>query len=91
MTPRWDASAALGDLGLREKTIDVFAPNRRTSRGTCMVRKSPAFYDCLTRVPLILSGPHAAAGRGTSGPVSHIGHHAHAGELQGIPVPPMLG
>ena len=49
---------ALERLGLREKTIIVFCADHGDFVGEHgMTRKGGVFYDCLTRVPLIVSWP----------------------------------
>lgn len=56
---------ALDQFGLRENTIVVFCADHGDFAGEHrMIRKGGLFYDCLTRVPLILSWPgHLPAGR----------------------------
>lgn len=56
---------ALDRLELRERTIVVFCADHGDFAGEHhMMRKGGLFYDCLTRVPLILSWPgHIPAGR----------------------------
>ncbi len=50
--------AALDRLGLRENTIVVFCADHGDFAGEHrMMRKGGLFYDCLTRVPLIISYP----------------------------------
>ncbi|MEX1018766.1 MAG: sulfatase-like hydrolase/transferase [Litorilinea sp.] len=49
---------ALENLGLREDTIVVFCSDHGDFMGEHMMQcKGGAFYDCLTRVPLIVSWP----------------------------------
>lgn len=52
-------------LGMREDTIVVFCSDHGDYMGEHhMLIKSNAFYDCLTRVPLLVSYPRGVAARG---------------------------
>src|SRR5688572_3496963 len=57
--------ATLERLGMREDTIVVFCADHGDYMGEHhMLIKSNAFYDCLTRVPLLVSYPRGLAARG---------------------------
>ncbi len=54
--------AFLADAGLRDDTIVVFMSDHGDYLGDHgMVRKSPTLYDCLVRIPLIVSWPRRIA------------------------------
>jgi len=80
---------ALDALGLRERTIVVFCSDHGDFMGEHgMQCKGGVFYDCLTRVPLIVSWPgRVPQGRRDSSMVSLIDIVPTLLELQGLPVP----
>jgi len=65
---------ALERLGLTERTIVVFCSDHGDFAGEHrMMNKGGVFYDCLTRVPLIVSWPgRVPEGRRESGPVNLV-------------------
>jgi arylsulfatase A-like enzyme len=80
---------ALEDLGLRERTIVVFCSDHGDFMGEHgMQCKGGAFYDCLTRIPLIVSWPgQIPSGREEDSMVSLIDIVPTVLQLQGLPVP----
>ena len=80
---------ALDELGLRENTIVVFCSDHGDFMGEHgMQCKGGVFYDCLTRVPLIISWPgHLAGGQRESGMVSLIDIVPTLLRLQGLDAP----
>lgn len=79
---------ALDQLGLREKTIVVFCSDHGDFMGEHgMQCKGGAFYDCLTRVPLILSWPGVVASGREDSMVSLIDIVPTLLRLQGLDVP----
>ncbi len=80
---------AIERLGLREKTIIVFCSDHGDFVGEHrMMGKGGLFYDCLTRVPLILSWPgHVEAGRVDHSLVSLIDIVPTLLSLQGLDIP----
>jgi arylsulfatase A-like enzyme len=83
---------ALASLGLREKTIVLFASDHGDFMGEhAMQRKGGVFYDCLTRIPMILSWPgQVAAGQVEEGMVNLIDVVPTLLQLQGLDVPPSM-
>lgn len=80
---------ALERLGLRERTIIVFCSDHGDFAGEHgMTRKGGAFYDCLTRVPLIVSWPGVVPrGRVDGSMVNLIDLVPTLLRLQSLPVP----
>ena len=80
---------ALERLGLRERTIVVFCADHGDFAGEhCMTCKGGVFYDCLTRIPLIVSWPgHTAEGRIDESMVNLIDVVPTLLGLQGLEVP----
>jgi choline-sulfatase len=80
---------ALDRLGLRENTIVVFCADHGDFSGEHrMSCKGGVFYDCLTRVPLILSWPgHVEAGVRDASMTNLIDIVPTLLELQGIEIP----
>jgi arylsulfatase A-like enzyme len=80
---------ALDCLGLRENTITVFCADHGDFMGEHgMQCKGGVFYDCLTRVPLIISWPgQIALGRREASMVNLIDVVPTLLELQGLEVP----
>ncbi len=80
---------ALQRLGLREDTIVVFCADHGDFSGEHrMSCKGGVFYDCLTRVPLILSWPgHVTVGARESSMVNLVDIVPTLFALQGIEVP----
>ncbi|HEU5317298.1 MAG TPA: sulfatase-like hydrolase/transferase, partial [Chloroflexota bacterium] len=76
-------------LHLRESTLVVFTADHGDYLGEHhLLAKSNAFYDCLTRVPLLLSCPGSAAGTQRVGhPVSLIDVMPTLLTLAGVPLP----
>jgi arylsulfatase A-like enzyme len=76
-------------LGLREETIVVFTSDHGDYLGEHhLLGKSNAFYDCLTRVPLLLSWPgHLPEGERRAELVSTIDVMPTILRLLGLPVP----
>jgi arylsulfatase A-like enzyme len=80
---------ALQAFGLRENTIVVFTSDHGDFMGEhAMQCKGGVFYDCLTRIPLIVSWPgQVAAGRQEASMVNLIDVVPTLLQLQGLPVP----
>jgi choline-sulfatase len=80
---------ALDRLGLREDTIVVFCADHGDFSGEHrMSCKGGVFYDCLTRVPLIVSWPgHIESGVRESGMTNLVDIVPTLLELQGMDVP----
>ena len=80
---------ALESLGLRENTIVVFTADHGDFMGEhSMQCKGGVFYDCLTRIPLIVYWPgQIAAGQRERSMVSLTDVVPTLLELQGLPVP----
>ncbi len=80
---------ALERLGLRESTIVVFCSDHGDFAGEHgMTRKGGLFYDCLVRVPLIVSWPgHVPSGAVEESPVNLIDIVPTLLALQGLPRP----
>ena len=80
---------ALDDLGLRDDTIVVFCSDHGDFIGEhAMQSKGGVFYDCLTRVPLVLSWPgHVPAPAVDDSMVNLIDIVPTLLQLQGLPVP----
>ena len=81
---------ALQRLGLHEDTAVVFTSDHGDYLGEHhLLGKSNAFYDCLTRVPLLLSYPRGVPARGQrcADPVSLIDVLPTLLGLAGIPLP----
>jgi arylsulfatase A-like enzyme len=80
---------ALDRLNLRENTIVIFCADHGDFSGEHgQIAKGGAFYDCLTRVPLIASWPgHIAAGVVDESCVNLIDIVPTVLQLQGIEVP----
>lgn len=78
--------ASLDRLGLRDRTIVVFCADHGDFAGEHgMMGKGGVFYDCLTRVPLIVDGPGLASrGRRVGDPVSLIDVLPSVLHLQGL-------
>ncbi len=76
-------------LGLREKTIVVFCSDHGDFMGEHRMQcKGGLFYDCLTRVPLIVSWPgQIPGGRRDDSMVNLIDVVPTLLQLQGLPVP----
>ena len=83
---------ALESLGLRENTIVVFTADHGDFMGEHgMQCKGGVFYDCLTRIPMILSWPgQVAAGRVDSSMVSLIDVVPTLLRLQGLEAQPTM-
>jgi arylsulfatase A-like enzyme len=81
--------AALDRLELREKTIVVFCADHGDFAGEHrMMRKGGLFYDCLTRVPLILAWPgHLPAGQIDDSMANLIDVVPTLLQLQGFEIP----
>ncbi|MBC7237105.1 MAG: sulfatase-like hydrolase/transferase [Chloroflexi bacterium] len=80
---------ALDDLGLRENTIVVFCTDHGDFSGEhCMTCKGGVFYDCLTRIPLIVSWPgHIPQGQVDESMVNLVDVVPTLLRLQGYEVP----
>ena len=80
---------ALDSLGLRERTIVVFCSDHGDFMGEQgMVSKGGVFYDCLTRVPLIVSWPGRVPQGGVDeSMVSLIDSMPTVLKLQGLDLP----
>lgn len=80
---------ALERLGLRERTIVVFCSDHGDFAGEHgMTRKGGVFYDCLTRVPLIVSWPgRVPGGKVDTSMVNLVDLVPTLLELQGVAVP----
>lgn len=79
---------ALDRLGLKEKTIVVFCSDHGDFAGEHnMSCKGGAFYDCLTRVPLIFSGPGIPVGQTEDSMASLIDIVPTLYHLSGIDIP----
>ncbi len=83
---------ALDRLDLRRSTIVVFCSDHGDFAGEhAMMAKGGVFYDCLTRVPLVLSWPgNVFAGRTDDSMVNLIDIAPTLLELQGLDVPPSM-
>ncbi|OUC06973.1 hypothetical protein RY27_17745 [Litorilinea aerophila] len=83
---------ALEALGLREKTIVVFCSDHGDFMGEhAMQCKGGVFYDCLTRVPLLISWPgQIPAGRRDDSLVNLVDVLPNLLTLQGLDVPPTV-
>ncbi len=81
--------AALAKLGLAEKTLVVFCSDHGDFMGEhAMQCKGGVFYDCLTRVPLILSCPGTIpANQVDESMVNLIDVMPTLLQLQGLPIP----
>jgi arylsulfatase A-like enzyme len=84
--------AALERLGLRENTIVVFCADHGDFMGEHrMACKGGVFYDCLTRVPLIVSWPgHVPAGVRDASFVNLVDIVPSLLRLQSMDVPPSM-
>ena len=84
--------AALERLGLREDTIVVYCSDHGDFMAEhAMQCKGGVFYDCLTRVPLVVSWPGSvAAGLREDSPVNLIDIVPTVLGLQGLAVPPSM-
>lgn len=84
--------STLDRLGLRESTIVAFCSDHGDFAGEHrMMGKGGVFYDCLTRVPLVLSGPGLPrTGVVERSPVSLIDVVPTILSLQGFDLPPDL-
>jgi choline-sulfatase len=80
---------ALDRLGLRENTIVIFCADHGDFMGEHRMQcKGGVFYDCLTRVPLIMAWPgHIAAGQRDSSMVNLVDVVPTLLRLQGLAVP----
>ncbi len=80
---------ALERLGLRENTIVVFCSDHGDFAGEHRMQcKGGVFYDCLTRVPLIVSWPgHIPAGQRDSSMVNLVDVVPTLLRLQGLDIP----
>jgi arylsulfatase A-like enzyme len=80
------------NLGLKENTIVVFCSDHGDFMSEHQMQgKGGVFYDCLTRVPLILSWPgQVAAGGREPGLVSLLDIVPTILRLQGLPVPAQM-
>jgi choline-sulfatase len=80
---------ALERLGLQEETIVVFCADHGDFSGEHrMACKGGVFYDCLTRVPLIVSWPgHITSGRRETSMVNLVDIVPTILQLQGMDVP----
>jgi arylsulfatase A-like enzyme len=80
---------ALDRLGLREKTVVIFLSDHGDYAGEHgMLRKSGTFYDCMCRVPLILSWPgHLPQGHVEEALVSLVDVMPTLLSLQGLQPP----
>jgi arylsulfatase A-like enzyme len=83
---------ALDRLGLRENTIVVYCSDHGDFMGEHgMQCKGGVFYDCLTRVPLVVSWPgHIPSGIREDNPVNLIDIVPTVLGLQGLDVPPSM-
>lgn len=81
--------STLDRTGFRENTIVVFCADHGDFAGEhMMAAKGGAFFDCLTRIPLIISWPNATRGRAeVASPVNLIDVVPTLLALQGLPVP----
>jgi arylsulfatase A-like enzyme len=79
----------LENLGLRENTIVIFCSDHGDLMGEHQMQgKGGVFYDCLTRVPLILSWPgQLPSGVREPGLVSLLDIAPTLLHLQGLPIP----
>ena len=80
---------ALADLGLRDNTIVVFCSDHGDFMGEHRMQcKGGVFYDCLTRVPLIVSWPgQIPAGTRDESMVNLVDISPTLLQLQGLDVP----
>ncbi len=84
--------AALDQVGQLENTIIVFTSDHGEWLGDHgLLLKGPMLYDGLLRVPLIIAGPGAPAGRVVDDPVSTLDLRATLAELAGIAASPDNG
>jgi len=83
---------ALERTGLEQRTLLAFCSDHGDFAGEHgMTRKGGAFYDCLTRVPLLLSWPgRVPAGAREDAPVNLIDLAPTLLTLQGLPLPPAM-
>jgi arylsulfatase A-like enzyme len=83
---------ALDQLGLKDNTIVVFCSDHGDFAGEHgMMGKGGLFYDCLTRVPLIMSWPgHIGAGLVDHSMVNLIDIVPTLLHLQGVDIPPSM-
>ena len=83
---------ALAQLDLRRRTIVVFCSDHGDFMGEHRMQcKGGAFYDCLTRVPLIVSWPgQIAGGQVDASLVNLIDVAPTLLALQGLPAPPSM-
>lgn len=81
---------ALENLGLAKQTVVAFISDHGDYMGDHgMIRKSPALYDCLVRVPFILWGPEFLEPRVVGDDlVESIDLMPTLLDLAGVPVPP---
>lgn len=81
--------AALERLNLRQNTIVVFCADHGDFAGEHrMMRKGGLFYDCLTRVPLIIAWPgHIPAGRVDDSMANLVDIVPTLLQLQGLDIP----
>lgn len=84
--------SALERLGLCEKTLVVFTSDHGDFTGEHgIMDKGGAFYDCLVRVPLVISWPGTLpAGRRDNGMANLIDIVPTLLTLQGLPVPDFM-
>ena len=84
--------AALAALGLAEKTILLFCSDHGDFMGEhAMQCKGGTFYDCLTRVPLIVAWPGTLpANQVDESMVNPIDVMPTLLQLQGLPIPPAM-
>lgn len=80
---------SLENLGLKENTIVVFCSDHGDFMGEhMMINKGGLFYDCLTRIPLLVSWPgHIKAGKVDDSMVNLIDIVPTLFKLQGIEIP----
>ncbi|MEI9893023.1 MAG: sulfatase [Chthoniobacter sp.] len=80
----------LDRLGLRENTIVILWGDNGYHLGENGVFTKMTNFELGTRVPLILSAPHKAAGRQTDALVEYVDVYPTLAELAGLPLPPHL-
>jgi arylsulfatase A-like enzyme len=84
-------TATLDRCGLRDDTIVIFTSDHGDFAGEHrMMEKGGVFYDCLTRVPLVMSWPGLPAGSTVDAPVSLIDIVPTLLHLQGLVPPPEI-
>ncbi|MEP6671471.1 MAG: sulfatase-like hydrolase/transferase [Chthoniobacter sp.] len=80
----------LDRLGLRENTIVILWGDNGYHLGENGIFTKMTNFELGTRVPLILSAPHKAAGQHTAALVEYVDVYPTLAELAGLPLPPHL-